>query len=241
MEIAKKNDFVEVKYTGYSQGSMFDSNIAEDLKKMDPKGTVKKTVIIVGEGMLVPGFDSQLEGKEIGKQYEVNVKAKDGFGERDRTLVKTIPIKVFYEKEIAPQPGMLFTFDDTLGKVVAVSGGRVMTDFNHALAGKDLTYKFTITRKVTEEKEKVESMFENTLRMVPEFEIKDKIVIKGPKGFEIFVKAFNDKFKQFIGKELDFEEKKPEKKKEDTTLVKTQKKNPAHGEPGHVHEESENK
>jgi len=32
VETAKKNDFVELKYTGYANGIIFDSNIEEDLK-----------------------------------------------------------------------------------------------------------------------------------------------------------------------------------------------------------------
>ena len=53
-----------------------------------------------------------------------------------------------------------------------------------------------------------------TGRMVPEFEIKDKIIVRGPKGFEVFIKAFNDKFKEYLGKDLSFEEKKFEAKSE---------------------------
>ena len=37
MDTIKKSDFVEIKYTGYSQGKEFDSNIEEDLKKINPK------------------------------------------------------------------------------------------------------------------------------------------------------------------------------------------------------------
>ena len=93
MELTKKNDFVELLYTGYSQGNVFDSNIEEDLKKIDPKGKVKKTIVVIGQGMVVPGLDKALEGKEIGKEYEIKLSAKEGFGERDRNLLKTIPLK----------------------------------------------------------------------------------------------------------------------------------------------------
>lgn len=211
MEIAKKKDFVEIKYTGYSNGVIFDSNIEEDLKKINPQANAKETVVVVGQGMVVPGFDKALEGKEIGKEYEVTVPFKEGFGDRKRELIKTIPLKIFREKQVEPYPGMVLAMDESLAKVVAVSGARVITDFNNPLAGKDLVYKFKIVRRVDDEKDKAKTLFEFVFRFVPEFEVKDKIVVSGPAFLGAYVKAFNDKFKELIGKEVEFKLKEPEK------------------------------
>jgi FKBP-type peptidyl-prolyl cis-trans isomerase 2 len=234
MEVAKKkdlpvistiqrNDFVEIKFTGYSNGNIFDSNIDEDLKKIDPNAKPKETIVIVGEGMLVPGFDKELEGKEIGKDYEVKVPAKEGFGERRRELVKTIPLKVFTEKKINPYPGMVLAIDNGLARIITVSGARVITDFNNPLAGKDLVYKFKIIRKMTDDKEKAKVVFEQVLRFVPDFELKEnETIVKGPKVLERFVDALKEKFKELIGKELKFSlvEEKLEEKKEDREETK---------------------
>lgn len=214
-ETVKKNDFVELKYTGYTNGKVFDSNIDEDLKELDAKAKPVKTIIAVGNEMLVKGFDKTLEGKEIGKEYEITLSAKEGFGDRNRNLVKMIPLKVFHEKNVNPQPGMSFVVDDMLVRIISVSGGRVLTDFNNPLAGKEVKYKFTMTRKISDDKEKCESLFATFFRMVPPFEVKDKtVIVKGPKGFDVFVNAFKDKFKELIGKPLEFEEMKIEDKSE---------------------------
>ncbi len=206
METAKKKDFVEIRFTGYSNGNIFDSNIEEDLKKIDPKAKPKKTIVIIGEGMIVPGFDNALEGKEIGKDYEIKVPAREGFGERRKELVKTIPLKVFSEKNINPAPGMVLAIDNNLARIITVSGARVMTDFNNPLAGKDLVYKYKIERIVKDDKEKAGTLFELVLKFVPDFEIRgNDVVVKGPKVLEKFVDAFKEKFKEFIGKELKFE------------------------------------
>jgi len=141
--------------------------------------------------------------------------SKNGFGERHREMVKTIPLKIFTEKQINPYPGLVLNMDNMIARIITVSGARVITDFNNPLAGKDLEYKFTITRKVEDESEKVNALFEVLLRMVPEFEIKDKIIIKGPKFFEVIVKEFSDQFKEMVGKELAFELKEEEKVKEE--------------------------
>jgi FKBP-type peptidyl-prolyl cis-trans isomerase 2 len=210
----KRNDFVELKFTGYSNGNIFDSNVDEDLKKIDPKGKARETIVVVGEGMVVPGFDSALEGKETGKEYEIKVPAKEGFGERRRDLVKTIPLKIFTEKQINPYPGMVLAMDNSLARIITISGARVMTDFNNPLAGKDLTYKFTITRIVKDDKERTKVLLEFMFKFVPEHEVGESVVVKGPKFMEKFVTAFNPHFKKLLGKELKFELKE-EKKSED--------------------------
>jgi FKBP-type peptidyl-prolyl cis-trans isomerase 2 len=211
----KKGDFVEMKFTGYVNGEVFDSNIEEDYKKLDPegKGKVKKMVIVVGEGMVVSGLDKGLEGKEVGKEYKVSVSAKDGFGGRRRELIRVLPLAKFSEKKVEPRAGMVLALDDNIVKIIAVSGARVTTDFNSPLAGKDLEYKFTITRKVTEDKEKAGALFEILFSFVPSFEIKGKkVVIKGQAGMGEIVKVMGGRFKELTGLELGFEE--AEKKKE---------------------------
>lgn len=207
MTTIKKNDYVELKYTGYANGEMFDSNIEEDLKKLNPKAKPNKTIIIVGQGMIVSGLDKALEEKEIGKEYEIKISAKEGFGDRKRELVKTIPLKIFTEKKINPYPGMVLNMDNILAKVITVSGARVITDFNNPLSGKELKYKFKIIRKVDDEKEKVETVLGLLFKFVPEFEIGEKIVVKGPKILEQYINSIKEKFKELVGKEISFKEK----------------------------------
>lgn len=216
----KKKDFVEIKFSGYANNQLFDSNIEEDYKKLDleGKGKPEKTIICVGENMLVKGFDKQLEGKSLNKEYEIEVKSKEGFGDRDRNLIRIIPLKAFSEQKVYPQPGTMFTLDNSLVKIIAVSGARVTVDFNNPLAGKDLKYKFTLTRKVDDTKEKSESLFRFFLRFVPEFEINEKIVVKGPKILEQIIQPLNDKFKDLTGKELSFEEVKQDNTVKDESL-----------------------
>jgi len=201
----KKGDFIEIKFTGYSNGKVFDSNIEEDLKEIAPEAKASETVISVGHGMVVPGLDKALEGKEIGKSYEIDVPYQEGFGPRKKDLVKIIPLKAFTEKNVNPRPGVMLALDNYLVKILAVSGARVTVDFNSPLAGKDLEYKFTIVKRVTDVEKKARTLFEVLFRFVPEFEVKDKIIIMGPKSFENIAKIYSKKFKEIVGKELGFE------------------------------------
>jgi FKBP-type peptidyl-prolyl cis-trans isomerase 2 len=202
-EVIKKGDFIELEFSGWSNGELFDSTKKEDLEAMGSKEEGKNSKIIVGQKLLVPGFDKALEGKEIGKEYEISLTPEEGFGKRNREFVKILPLKVFTEKQITPQPGMTLALDQSLVRVLAVSGARVSVDFNNPMAGKNLKYKFKIIKKIEDEKEKAEVVFEIFFRQVPDFEIKEnKIVVNGEKNLEIFVNAFKDKFKDFLGKDL---------------------------------------
>lgn len=220
MEKTKLNDFVELSYTGYSKGEVFDSNIEEDLKKVNPKAKPRKTIVVIGESMVVKGLDNALVEKEVGKDYVVTLQPKDGFGERDRNMMKTIPLKVFTSQQINPYPGAVLDMDGMIAKIISISGARVLTDFNNPLAGKEISYKFKVVRILTDDKEKAQALFENMFRFVPEFDITaTDLTIKGPKPLEQFVATFKDKVKTLLNKDLKFEEKKIEKKED--KIVKT--------------------
>ena len=213
-QIVNNGDFIEIKYTGYANDQAFDSNIEEDLKKLDPKAKPEKTIIVLGQGMLVSGLDSQLEKKEIDKEYEIEISAKDGFGERKRNLIRTIPLSSFTQQKVNPSPGMVLTLNNALVKIIAVSGARVTADFNHPLAGKELKYKVKIVKEITDDKEKTESLLKFFFRFAPDFELNEnKVFVKLPKELEPMVQFYKEKFKELIKKDLEFEEKKQEESK----------------------------
>lgn len=237
-EKTQKGDFIELKYTGKANGEIFDSNIEEDLKKINSKVKPQKAIIIIGQHMVVPGLDKALEDKFLNTEYEVSFSYKDGFGERNRNLIRTIPLKAFTEHKLNPQAGMVLTLDNALVKILAVSGARVTADFNNPLAGKNLEYKFTITRIVADEKEKIESFFSFFLLFIPEFEIKDKtVLVKASKPLEIMINSLKNKFSELLKKDLEFEElkEKPREIKEE----RAHKHSHDGHEHAHTHQHSE--
>lgn len=203
----KKNDFVEIKYTGYANNEIFDSNDEKDIKKLNAEAKPHKTIVIIGQGMVVPGLDKALEEKEIEKQYDVSFGPAEGFGMRNRNLIRTIPLKAFHEQKIDPQTGMVLALDNSLVKILSVSGARVICDFNNPLASKDIKYSVTITRFVTDDAEKADTLFDLFFRFKPKYEIKEtEVVLHGPKSMEVFVTAFKERFKELMGKDLAFKE-----------------------------------
>ncbi len=208
----QKGDFVELEFTGRSNGVVFDTNNPSELKKMGKGAKEKKMILIVGQGMVVKGLDNALDGKEIEKEYSVKISYNDGFGARSGSLVKTIPLHVFAAHKINPRAGMSFVIDNMLVKVINVSGSRVVADFNHPLAGKELDYEFKILRKIDDVNEKTRAFFESLLGLAPEFEtINEKVIIKGKKELELIINSIKGKFKELVGLELGFALKQEDK------------------------------
>jgi FKBP-type peptidyl-prolyl cis-trans isomerase 2 len=203
----QKNDFIEIEFTGrIKDGEVFDSNIPEELKKLNSNQEAKSFIFSLGQGMFLKGAEEFIIGKEIGN-YEVDLKPENAFGLRNPSFIQMIPLKVFIEHRINPIPGAVLTFDNKLGKVLTVSGGRIMVDFNNPLAGKEVVYKIKILRKIDDINEKVKSLNEFLFRKDFKFEITDKkLILEVDKGFKSFVELFKDKFKDILGLELEVKE-----------------------------------
>ncbi|NCN87116.1 peptidylprolyl isomerase [archaeon] len=195
----KKGDFIEIQFTGkVKDGDIFDSNIKEDLAKANIQGQDSKFVFSVGEGMFVKGVDEFLIGKEVG-EYEIEVKPEDAFGKRNPKLIQMIPLKVFAQHQLNPIPGAMFNFDNKLARVLTVSGGRVMVDFNNPVAGKILEYKIKVLRKVEDVNEKINAMNDFFFRQEFKFEIKDKdLILDVPQGSKKFIEMFAEKYKELL-------------------------------------------
>jgi len=208
----KQKQFVEMDFTGRIKDTneVFDTTIPEEAKNLGDK-KVKPMRLCIGEGMLLEKFDKALEGKELGKQYSIELSAKEAFGERKKELVKMLPLGIFTEKGVMPYRGLVLDMDDMIVRVVSVSGGRVIADFNNPLAGKSLMYTFKINRILDDKKEQVEVLFENLLR-IPDvkIEVKENKAIAEFKlkeaEFKILKeisKPFSEKVKSLVGIELE--------------------------------------
>jgi len=221
----KKNDFIEIEFTGkVKNGEIFDTNLKDEAKKINLEIETRPLIICLGQNMILPAIDEFLIEKEIGK-YSLELESEKAFGIRNRSLIKTMPIKIFLEKKVYPEPGMMFEFDNVIGKVSAVSGGRVIVDFNHPLSNKTVVYDLNAKRIVEDEKEKTESLMRFMFRRKFDFDIKDrKLIIKSEAKMKPFFELFRDKFKEILNLDLEVleETKKTEEKKE--TLEKTAEK-----------------
>jgi FKBP-type peptidyl-prolyl cis-trans isomerase 2 len=208
----QKNDFVEIEFTGKSNNQVFDTTDKEEAKKIGLEADVKPMIICVGNEMLLKGLDRQLQGKEINKRYSIHLHPEEAFGKRESSLIKIIPLKVFLEKKINPYPGLSLQMDNYIVKILTVSGGRVITDFNNPLAGKEVDYDFIINKVITGDYEKVNALQDFFFRQRFEFDIKDKKVIFKKQEIKPFIELFSKKFNEITGLDFEVEEAKENKK-----------------------------
>jgi len=221
--VLQEKDFIEIKFTGrVKNGEVFDSNIKEDLETLhkghDHEVDPKPFIFSLGQGMFLKSLDEFLIGKpEDKKEYNLSLAPEKAFGLRDSKLIQRMPSRVFKEHKMNPFPGATFDFDGRAAKVLTVSGGRVMVDFNHNLAGKDIEYKIKFVRKIVDEKEKVESLNDFFFRKSLDFEIKEKKLIFNLGAEEGQMKnlleLLKDKYKDMVDLEVEVKEEKKEEKK----------------------------
>jgi len=218
----KKGDFIEINYTGRladGEKECFDTTYEDVAKKegiFSQKTKYGPVKIIVGEHHVIPGIDRNLEGKEIGK-YTFKIADVEAFGKKSAQLLKLVPSRVFAKEQIKPYPGLQINMDNEMGVVKNVSGGRIIVDFNHPLASKDVEYDVEIKRIITDNSEKINVFFSLVGLKAENISIDgDKAVI----SFKVELpdelkKPLVDDLKRFTGlKTIDFEVLKKESKKD---------------------------
>lgn len=151
----ENGNYIKLSYTGSVNGAPFDTTDAEEAKKAGifrENAVYGAAVVKVGAGHVLPGVDEDLVGKEIGTEYTVLVPAAKAFGEHKKDELKAVDRKALPEKV-----SMLdrVTVEGREGVVVNKIGSRYLVDFNHPLAGQDLTYVYTIESMVEDPIEKL--------------------------------------------------------------------------------------
>jgi FKBP-type peptidyl-prolyl cis-trans isomerase SlyD len=101
-----------------------------------------------GEGEIVPGLETALEGLEAGQQKQVVVAPGEGYGDRDEERVQRVPRKAF-PAGFVPEVGMELSAQGPDGEEVPfvvqkVEPDAVTIDLNHSLAGKTLHFDITV-------------------------------------------------------------------------------------------------
>ncbi len=163
MATIKKGDFIELDYTGRlsEDNKVFDTTLLDVAEKegFRARQGFRPTIICVGEGHLLPALDDFLVGKGLGK-HSCSLEAERAFGKKDAKLLKLIPLQKFREAKVQPVQGLEVNIDGHYGVIRSVSGGRVTVDFNHPLAGKDVSYELDVKRVVEKKEEQAAALLE---------------------------------------------------------------------------------
>ena len=133
----KDGDTLRVHYTGtLADGTVFDSS-----RERDP------LEFTLGRGMLIPGFEAAVLGREAGDVVSTTIPPEDAYGTVDPELIFTVaraqvpshfPLEVGTPLQLSNEQGQM---DVTITEVDAEE---VTLDANHPLAGKALTFEIEI-------------------------------------------------------------------------------------------------
>jgi peptidylprolyl isomerase len=181
----QKGDFVIVDYTARVKetSEVFDTTVEETAKKehLYKEGEIyEPKLVVIGEGWVLKALDESLTGMEVVKTSSVEIPPDKAFGQRDPEKVKRLPLKQLLAKDITPSLGMRVEYGGKMATVRAIGAGRVLLDFNPALAGKTLVYEVTVKKKLETDEEKIGSLIHRRTPAVEEskfeFTVKPKSV-----------------------------------------------------------------
>ena len=130
---------VSVHYTGtLNDGSTFDSSY-------DRGNPISFTI---GNGQMIEGFETNILGMTLGEKKKFTITSDKAYGPHISEAVHSIP-KTNFPDDFDFTPGLMVTGsqgDDrpVVGKILEEKGDSVVLDFNHPMAGQDLTFEVEV-------------------------------------------------------------------------------------------------
>jgi len=129
---------VLVHYTGtLDDGTQFDSS--RDREPLE---------VIIGEGMVIPGFEKAIVGLAPGQSVTVTIPEEEAYGPHNEEMLVRIP-KASFPPEIKPVVGEQLVLRTPEGHevpayIVEVDEEEATLDANHPLAGLALTFEIEL-------------------------------------------------------------------------------------------------
>lgn len=166
----KEGMFIELNYTGKtSEGVVFDTTDAEVAKKagLSPDFPYKPAIICLGQSFVLPAIDAFLMDKNVGETYTLTLSPENAFGKKDAKKIQLVSQSKFSKQNVQPYPGLQVDMDGQMAVIRRVSGGRVLVDFNHPLAGQSVVYDLAPLKEVTDSKEKLDAVLGRIIGNIP--------------------------------------------------------------------------
>lgn len=120
-------------------------------------------LVVIGSGELPSGLEEALKEMEEGEEREIVLPPEKAFGRRDPSKVKVLPARELSARGVVPRVGMEVEVRGDRGVVLSVGSGRVIVDFNHPLAGKEVVYRVKLVKVLRSPEEKVSGLLEKRL------------------------------------------------------------------------------
>lgn len=124
-----------IHYKGYlADNTEFDSNPKEEPFEF-----------IIGTGSIMPGLEKALLDMEIGSEKTIALSSEEAYGEVNPEAIERFPVASLPNGYDLKEGMTIRLYSPRIenpapAKVIKIEDGVVSLDFNHPLAGKDLTY-----------------------------------------------------------------------------------------------------
>ncbi|MES9993437.1 MAG: peptidylprolyl isomerase [Candidatus Thiodiazotropha sp.] len=142
MRQAKQGDTVRIHYTGtLDDGTQFDSSIERE-----------PIEFTLGDNRVIPGFESGVEGMQVGEQKRIHIPADEAYGDHNQALVEEVPLEHFPD-DLNLKVGMNLQASSPNGEqfnvvVTALTDKLATIDGNHPLAGEALNFDLELVEIV---------------------------------------------------------------------------------------------
>ena len=127
---------IKVHYTGaLSDGTVFDSS--EGRQPLE---------FTIGKNQVIAGFENGIKDMKLNEEKNINILAKDAYGERDERMVVSVPRSKF-PPEIEAGGQLLLKSPEGQripAKIKEINDNEVIIDLNHPFAGKELNFKVKV-------------------------------------------------------------------------------------------------
>ncbi|EHE0025416.1 MULTISPECIES: FKBP-type peptidyl-prolyl cis-trans isomerase [Vibrio] len=109
----------------------------------------KPAKLVMGDGSLSPNFEQCLFGMLPGEKKSVSLAAQDAFGAPNPDHIHYMDRSKFIGGDLELEVGTIMAFSgpdgmEIPGIITEIAGDSVTVDFNHPLAGQDITFDVEI-------------------------------------------------------------------------------------------------
>jgi peptidylprolyl isomerase len=135
-----KNYLIKIHYKGtLDNGEVFDSSEGREPLEF-----------VSGLGMIIPGLEKEVETLEVGDKKTIKVNSEEAYGPILQEAIQNVP-KDQFPQDIELKEGMQLAAQGPHGVIPVtikkINENDIEVDFNHPLAGKDLTFEVEIVEK----------------------------------------------------------------------------------------------
>ncbi|WP_338601329.1 peptidylprolyl isomerase [Sulfolobus tengchongensis] len=162
----KNNDFIYIEYTARVKdtGEIVDTTNEEEAKKAniyDETRSYGPRLVILGENRLIKGLEEALYNFNLNEEKTIEIPPEKAYGERDNNKIRIVPLGELRRQGITATPNKVLRLaDGNLAVIRSVSGGRVVLDLNHPLAGRTLVYTVKVVKVLENARDKIFALIE---------------------------------------------------------------------------------